>query len=131
VSRRHVWTVGIYQQGAVQRALIARWNGKVWKRVPAPKPGGRDGGSALSGVTVSSATSAWTVGKYTDGVSPHTLTEHWNGRKWKHVPSPSPGGVNENNPSLVEVTAPSAHSAWAVGAISNGTAAQTLAVHCC
>jgi hypothetical protein len=43
-----------------------------------------------------------------------TLVEHWDGRHWTVVPSPTlPGGNN----SLTGVVAVSAHDIWAVGAI--------------
>jgi hypothetical protein len=49
-----------------------------------------------------------------------TLTEHWNGRAWKPVASPSPAGsANYNEPTGVAAT--SATNAWLVGMLTNAS----------
>jgi hypothetical protein len=50
---------------------------------------------------------------------------HWNGTRWKHVPSPSPSPFSE----LFGVAATSSRHAWAVG-YSYGTTEQNLALRC-
>jgi len=125
-SRSSAWAVGTYQPGTVQRTLIERWNGRSWTTEASPSPGGTHG-SFLNGVADVSSSSAWAVGGYSNGAEQKTLIEHWNGRSWKQVPSPSPGGVHDSY--LFGVTAISSSSAWAVGGYSNGTAEQTLIEH--
>jgi hypothetical protein len=96
-SASNAWAVGSTDSG---KTLILHWNGKAWKRVPSPSPGG----SSLAGVAATSARNAWAVGATGTG---RTLILRWNGRAWKRVPSP--GG------SLSGVAATSARNAWAVG----------------
>ncbi len=108
-SASNAWAVG-YTGSAARpyqaKTMIVRWNGTAWTRVPAPSPAG---GAYLSGVTATSATSAWAVGAtYT---TDQTLTLRWNGSAWTRVPSPSPPG----HPQLTGVAATSASNAWAVG----------------
>jgi hypothetical protein len=55
---------------------------------------------------------------------------HWNGTSWKRVPSPNPGGSSHAN-VLFGVAASSPTNIWAVGDYDNGTAVDTLALHCC
>jgi hypothetical protein len=73
-----------------------------------------------------SPTNIWAVGAFSDGSGFQTLILHWNGSKWVHVPSPSPGSSNDLN----GVAASSATNAWAVGTF-NGAIRQALAIRCC
>jgi hypothetical protein len=73
-----VWAVGRSGSICSPRTLVVRWNGAAWKRVPSP----RLTGSALDGVAVASARSAWAVG-YAGGLVKRTLILRWNGTAWK------------------------------------------------
>jgi hypothetical protein len=66
--------------------LIERWNGTKFVQVTQPVSGG-----ALGGITVLSSTNAYAVGAVGSGA---TLVEHYNGKAWAQVstPSPSDGG---------------------------------------
>jgi hypothetical protein len=85
-------------------------------------------------VSALSASNAWAVGTYTrkNGHVTRTLVLHWDGRSWKHVPSPSFGG--RHGGALCGVTNLSRSDAWAVGD-DQGTdcvgdqAGQTMALH--
>src|SRR5690348_2703289 len=46
---------------------------------------------SLSAVAAASARNAWAVGTFYRGSSEYTLTEHWDGTRWRRVPSPTPG----------------------------------------
>jgi hypothetical protein len=76
-------------------------------------------GTILTGVTATSATNAWAVGS--TGAQ-KTVTEHWNGKSWTRVASPSPGTYDQ----LWAVTASSASNAWAVGMSQNTKDAKEL-----
>lgn len=129
------WAVGYYSTGHMLRTLIERWSGRTWTRVPSPSPGGPHGDSTLTGVAVNGARDAWAVGSTehvtgSDPRDPHvtsrTLIEHWNGRAWQQVPSPSPGISRGRDSGLTGVAAGSA-DAWAVGSYSHpGTYPKTL-----
>jgi hypothetical protein len=113
-SARDVWAVGWTggsSEGNNQQTLIEHWNGKVWRRVPSPNPRGATSGSSLISVTVTSPVNAWAIGDSNNGFSYQTLIEHWNGRTWKIVPSPTPDGDDQ----LFSGAAVSARNAWAVG----------------
>jgi hypothetical protein len=113
------WAVGT--DTSVTKGLIERWNGRSWKRVPSPNPGGDLGLSTLDGVAARSPSSAWAVGKYItsnifEPMFSQTLIEHWNGTAWEQAASPSPGPADSR---LLGVTALSPSSAWAVGSYTD------------
>jgi hypothetical protein len=123
-SSSNAWAVGWVAHGVPERTLIEHWNGKAWKIVPSPSPGGATGQSNLYGVDVRSS-AAWTVGQYWNGKAWQTLTEHWNGKAWQRVPSPNPGGSSRTN-YLSRVAYISRSQAWAVGDYSTKTSDQAL-----
>jgi len=126
-SASNAWAVGMHstsQEGTL--TLIEHWNGTNWTQVPSPSPGGTLHIDWLLGVTATSATDAWAVGR----THSKTLIEHWNGTAWTQVPSPNP--ANSREPELTGVTAISASDAWAVGdyiAAVGGFPRETLIEH--
>ncbi|MFL5797106.1 MAG: hypothetical protein ACJ77A_04125 [Actinomycetota bacterium] len=128
-SASDAWAVG--GGGNADKTLIEHWNGKTWTRVTSPNGGGPSSPfSDLVGVVATSPSNAWATGFYsTDNVN-QTLVEHWNGKVWTLVGSPNPGGSSNSN-ILDAVDASSASNMWTVGSFNNGTAEQTMAVHCC
>lgn len=106
---------------------MLRCNGTAWRRAASPRRSG-----TLTGVTAVSARDASAVGYYWDGSANQTLIEHWNGTRWRHIPSPDPGDpANENE--LDGVAASSAADLWAVGEYTpfNNSVNQTMALHRC
>ncbi|TVZ02893.1 hypothetical protein EAS64_20650 [Trebonia kvetii] len=100
------WAVGSVQVGSTLRTLIAHWNGRVWRRVPAPDP--KYG--AINAVTATSANNAWAVGLDQDHIGfTDIVIEHWAGQRWRPVNSPLQEGL------LDAVAATSAGHALAVG----------------
>ena len=79
--------------------------------------------NSLGAVSTRSTCDAWAVGAFSNEGGSHTLIEHWDGTRWRHVKSPNPGGRVLGLRGVVAVTA---RKAWAVGVYGNGTAAQTL-----
>ncbi|MGN6167796.1 MAG: hypothetical protein ACTHQQ_06445 [Solirubrobacteraceae bacterium] len=123
ISATNAWAVGYYFNGNALQTLVEHWNGKAWKVVPSPNPGGSGKDNVLSGVAATSATDVWAVGD--EGSAARTLVEHWDGKAWKVVPSPNPGGSGNDN-LLLGVAATSATNGWAVGYYFNGNALRTL-----
>ena len=124
-SATNVWAVGFYQDSSsYDRTLIEQWNGTSWSIVPSPSPGGF--GSVLYGVTAISASDAWAVGYYNDGIG-KTLIEHWNGTSWSVVSSPNPSGVNTSELKAI-AHVKGTNQLWAVGDYQTGVGApyQTL-----
>jgi hypothetical protein len=107
--------------GASASACVA------WTGAQPPNPGVIN---ILNGVATLSPCNAWAVGDYqpVGPTPPQTLIEHWNGRKWKQMPSPDPAGPASDN-ELDGVVAISASNAWAVGAYASGTAGKALIEH--
>lgn len=134
VSGSDAWAVGTFNNGDTGKTLIEHWNGSSWRLVLSPNPGGIPIPNFLTGVSAVSSASAWAVGGH---VSPRTdavltLVLRWNGKAWKVVPSPNPGGPSHDN-LLAGVSAASPADVWMVGSYFNGvvTGSQTLALHCC
>jgi len=68
-------------------------------------------------VASTSVSNAWAVGG-TNWFSPQTLAEHWNGRSWTQVDTPTPDGTAY----FEGIAATSRDNAWAVGVIGDGPA---------
>jgi hypothetical protein len=96
---------------------IWHWNGKSWGRVPIPAIAGRS--YDLAGVSAISAKNAWAVGGIIDSsIVGHTVILHWNGARWRRMPSPNPPAPDGD--FLDAVSASSVDNAWAVGTSTSG-----------
>lgn len=117
LSASNAWAVGAAMTANGSTPLIIHWNGRRWARVPAaPVPG--YAATELLGVAAASPRDAWAVGQAENTADQlRSVTEHWNGRSWALVPSPSPGTASR----LASVAVTGDHQAWAVG----GSAAHT------
>jgi hypothetical protein len=115
-------------RSGVFHTLAERWNGRRWRILPTPDPAGAAGGF-LASVSCISATSCIATGNATDktDVSPGTLAEAWDGRRWRILPTPDPAGAAGS--VLPGVSCLSASACFAVGFAqdSNGAAVGTLA----
>jgi hypothetical protein len=90
------WAVGYYfadtKVDPAVFTLTERWNGRSWRQVPSPSPGGSVLSSAdqslLQAVCVTSSSAAWSAGSYSSG-NPlgKNLIERWDGRAWKRLPA--------------------------------------------
>jgi hypothetical protein len=126
-SAANAWAVGLATNGTANQTLILHWNGRRWKHVTSPSQGGPATNNQLDAVTATGTRSAWAVGSVDTGTARSTLILHWNGTRWMHVRSPSPGTFS----SLLGVAARSAGNIWAVGSFSPLGPSQALALHCC
>lgn len=123
-AANEVWAVGSTFNTATQtnKVLIIHWEGKGWKVIPGINPGTDD--NVLNGVTAITAHNIWAVGystsashsgptpKTVSNLSTQTLVEHWNGKKWTKVTSPSPATATN---TLNAVAAVTSTDIWAVG----------------
>jgi hypothetical protein len=113
LSPSNAWAVGGAETatGTTSVPLIIRWDGRRWARVrAAPVPGYAY--TELLGVAAASPSDAWAVGEAENTAGQlRTVTEHWNGRSWALVPSPSLGTLSV----LSGVAVSGTHQAWAVG----------------
>jgi hypothetical protein len=85
LSANDIWAVG-------QGHLVEHWDGHVWRIVPAPAASrDPDDATTLTGVSARSAKDIWAVGSVTGSPGPKTVIEHWDGKAWTLVSSPTPG----------------------------------------
>ena len=126
ISARDVWAAGLTTSSGPTRDVILHWNGTNWKRsaLPAYTPNG-----ILHGVAASSAGNVWAVGQTYNsagncGGACQTITLHYNGCMWRHVPSPNPGGGYVN--VLLGAAIIGRDDVWAVGSTDYAT---TLILH--
>ncbi len=124
-SASNAWAVGYYSNGTANQSLIEHWNGTAWTQVPSPNPGGSTHDNLLLSVAATSASSAWAVGDYYNGITYQSLIMRWDGTAWKRVASPNPGSQAN---VLRGVVAISPSDAWVVGSYYS-TAHQTLTAH--
>ena len=115
LGRCNVWAVG-QSEGPGQSTLVEHWNGRVWRQVPSPSPGGANILNKVSG--------SWAVGSYNSS-GQKTLILRRVGNSWAQVPSPNPTGTND----LQDIAQISSGNAWAAGYVHNGTAYRTLLLH--
>lgn len=126
-SRTRCWAVG-GQDGAGGKGIVnqvLRWNGRTWRKVSVPNPGGTgaDNISELSAVRCTAPGNCWAVGDRSGGGALVNQALHWNGRKWKVVPTPDPGGSGGGKVSeLEDSTCITSADCWAVGDFGSGTA---------
>lgn len=113
-SSNDVWAVGyvlVDQASANTASLVEHWNGTTWSVVNVPVPAGTVS-SKLLAVTALSATNAWAVGTFSDGVNDFALIEHWNGKAWSVFPDPVLP-PEETPTALGTLAAVSANDIWA------------------
>jgi len=116
VSANDIWSVGAaVNNNGVFQTLIEHWNGTQWNIVPSPNVGSNN--NFLNSVTTVSATDVWAVGTSSNkSNNDRTLTMHWNGSRWRIVPSPNVGTNGSLTDSLAAV---SANDIWTVGFYNN------------
>ena len=107
------------------------WNGTAWKRVALPVPKGAQA-PEFNGAAAVSPDDIWAVGDAElrgSRYAAHAIVDHWNGHRWRTVPSPPSGRYSR----LVGVTALSSNNVWAVGVVGVDTGKRvterTLTVH--
>ena len=108
VAPDDIWFVG-QTWNTSDQAYILHWDGVSLKSVPVVNPSLY---VSLWSVTAVSANDVWAVGQSSN----HTLTEHWDGTRWRVVPSPT--GTYD---VLEAVTAVSTNDVWAVGYTSDAS----------
>src|SRR5215218_7469106 len=107
----NIWAVGWKNSGNGLRSLLLHYDGTGWTEGAAvPKVG--TGDNVLTDISAGSNDDVWATGYYVDGTQYKTLTMHYNGTTWSHVPSSN--GADGTN-ILMGIDASSPTNAWAVG----------------
>jgi hypothetical protein len=105
---------------------VAHWNGHAWSFPGIPGPPN----STYSYISTSSPTNAWAAGSIfvpipgTIEGKGHTLTAHWNGKKWTYVKAPSPSG----NTRLAGVASFGAHAYIVGSSYKHGSDSEPVAM---
>jgi hypothetical protein len=86
-SPDNVWAVGEWRNlGGQYQALIVRWDGSTWHRVPNPGEGA--GGGDAEAVVALAGDDVWVSGSFNNGAD---RLIHWNGSSWDVVNAGLPG----------------------------------------
>jgi hypothetical protein len=120
-SPTDVWAAGnsvIGVPATASRTLIEHWNGQRWTIVPSPDvTSGGVTNDFLFSVSGSRPDDVWAVGSWGDylpggfgGKGDHTLTLHWDGRRWSRSITPA-----LRQRALLSGVAATGGRAWAVG----------------
>lgn len=129
ISSTDVWAVGSYSDIAdgPSHTLVLHWDGATWSESSSRDVG--TAGSSLSGVTAISPSDIWAVGSVSEGEAFQgtSLTEHWDGQRWRVVRSPNVTGADGT--FLAAVTAVTSDDVWAVGSSHTPGLAEPVAVH--
>lgn len=124
LSRSNVWAVGTsrplvgtYALGF--RSIILHWNGRRWSLVAHPRPPQ----ASLISVVAISPSDVWAAGAKAGSIHnplkvsvAKTLVEHWDGHRWRVVPSPNRDGSGQ----LTSLAAPAGDDVWAAGGAHSG-----------
>jgi hypothetical protein len=130
-SPTNAWAVGSSYNGTADKTLIVHWNGSAWKQVKTPNPGGSGHSNDLSAAAVTPKGDAWAAGEFATGTGMRTLVLHLDGPSWRWESTPSLGGSVIDDTLTAVGASSDGSSVWAVGHYYDGTAEQTLAIHCC
>ena len=113
IATNNVWAVGSRASTNNIQTLIEHWDGRQWNVVASAGPGLAS--NTLSAVAAISANNIWAVGDFSNSVGPHApyspLIEHWNGKAWSIVASPTQGTSDH----IGGIAAVSASNIWVVG----------------
>jgi hypothetical protein len=122
-----VWTVGTWTDAMGRVLTLAEhWDGSAWSIVPTPSPGSI--ASYLAAVTAVATDDVWSVGyQVTDAGVYQTLALHWNGSRWRVVPTPDPGSGDD---LLNGIAAVASDDVWAAGFFESASGeTKTLIAH--
>jgi len=106
-----IWAVGWKNSGDGLQSLLLHYDGTGWtEAAPVPKVG--TGDNVLTDISAVSNDDLWATGYYVDGTQYKTLTLHYDGTTWSHVPSPNGAdGID----ILMGIDSSSPTNAWTVG----------------
>ena len=107
----NIWAVGWKNNGNGLRSLLLHYDGTGWTEGAAlPKVG--TGDNVLTSISAVGNDNVWATGYYVEGTQYKTLTLHYNGTTWSHIPSHN---GTDGTDILMGVDASSPTNAWAVG----------------
>lgn len=125
-STNDVWALGFSVDTSNNRNTLAEhWDGSTWKIVPTPIFSNTD--YTLTSAVANSSTNVWAGGAINCQTgSCQTLSERWNGTKWKVVPSPN---VSPLSDPINAMSSNGKNDMWAIGDYYTGSTFEALAEH--
>jgi hypothetical protein len=129
VATNDVWAAGFSFDCLTfeLKPMAMHWNGTAWKVTTTPKVPFKNN-SAFNGILALASDNVYAVG-YTPELNGADLTliEHWNGKAWKVMPSPS---IKNHTNILFGISGSSPTDIWTVGArIAPNFPIETLTLH--
>jgi hypothetical protein len=119
VASDDVWAVGYHNIAnyGSEKTMVVHWDGSGWSIVPSPNNG--RSANFLYGVSAVASDDVWAVGEgaSTNISTGRTLAMHWDGARWRLVPTPNVGSAANQ---LYAVTAVAPDDVWAVGESPQG-----------
>lgn len=113
ISASDVW--------ALTGTAFVHWDGMRWHLVAGASIG-KDPNTYLSSIAGISATDIWAVGQNFSDHQVKTLIEHWDGERWRIIPSPN----GDTTSRLFGVATTSGGHIWAVGLSANEHGSATI-----
>ena len=112
ISATDIWLVGSNIVANTIQPLFVHYNGSAWTEIPGPMIQ-TFGPTVIQSVSALATNDIYAVGwSGFENDNSRTFVEHWNGKQWSVVPSPSLGaGANQLN----SVVALAKNDIWAVG----------------
>ena len=130
IATNDVWAVGQTDKAAkgITVTLAEHWDGQSWSIVRTRNVLKTFGGvSYLTSVDAVATDDVWAAGyAITDAGGIELLFEHWNGLRWKKVPSPSPAGAFQ---FAKAISMSSSTDAWAVGVDESRSPSRNVSAH--
>jgi hypothetical protein len=126
-SDSDAWAVGSQNaelNGVGAKVLIDHWNGTAWSQAATPATPGNT--ASLAGVSASSPTDAWAIGRTQvnrSGFAPLAL--HWNGTAWSVSPSAATALAGQIGAGVSDISPADAYAiGGGLGSASTGLVAQ-------
>jgi hypothetical protein len=126
-SDSDAWAVGSENaelNGVGAKVLIDHWNGTAWSQVATPTTPGNT--ASLAGVSASSTTDAWAIGRTQVNRSDFApLALHWNGTAWSVSPSAATALAGQIGAGVTDISPTDAYAiGGGLGSASTGLVAQ-------
>lgn len=88
VSSEHLYVLETASVSGVldNPALLRRWDGNTWERIPLPTP--EEGRYFITALDVDDRDVLWAAGRHDTAAGDYSLVLTWDGQDWERIPSP-------------------------------------------
>ncbi len=123
-SATDIWAVGDQVAPSIEvRTLALHFDGNIWSVVPTPNPvsGSFLDQNVLMSVTAVAPNDVTAVGFTSANLTQLTMVQHWDGTRWRVIPSPNKSTAAGTLNTLRGVTAVNSKDLYAVGFFANSS----------